>query len=76
MFVFDECGVRGICILFFVLELGIMVKGILFCYGMIMMRVSVYCMLKGYCLVRWMRWMEDIDLWFCFFEEGFRGYNF
>lgn len=76
MFVFDEFGVRGVWFLLLVLKLEIMVKGILFCYGIIMMWVEVYKVFGGYWLVRWMWWMEDIDLWLCFFEEGFRGYNF
>lgn len=46
-----------------------------FCHATIMARSHVYRKLQGYRVTKYTRRCEDVDLWFRFFKEGFKGYN-
>lgn len=46
-----------------------------FCHATIMTRTKVYKELEGYRVTKYTRRCEDIDLWFRFFKQGFKGYN-
>ena len=50
-------------------------KGTTFAHATIMARINVYKELKGYSEAADRRGVEDYDLWFRFFEKGFKGYN-
>lgn len=76
MIVFDEYGIKGIR--------GVdkkipnkftMLEGTAFCHATILAKRRVYEKLKGYRINKYTTRCEDMDLWFRFFEYGFRGYN-
>lgn len=46
-----------------------------FCHATIMAREYVYRKLEGYRVNKYTMRCEDVDLWFRFFEKGYRGYN-
>lgn len=46
-----------------------------FCHATIMTRDYVYKQLQGYRVNKYTRRCEDVDLWFRFFEKGYKGYN-
>ena len=46
-----------------------------FCHATIMTRAKVYKDLSGYRVNKYTTRCEDVDLWFRFFDKGFRGYN-
>ena len=50
-------------------------KGNPFFHPTIMMRKSVYDALSGYNVSLRTKRMEDVDLWYRFFEKGYHGYN-
>lgn len=52
-----------------------LMKGTTFAHATIMARRNVYKELKGYSEAADRRGVEDYDLWFRFFEKGYRGYN-
>ena len=52
-----------------------MVKGTAFCHATILARKKVYEELGGYRVTKYTNRCEDVDLWFRFFEKGFKGYN-
>lgn len=52
-----------------------LMKGTTFCHATILTKESVYRELNGYSEKSDRRGVEDYDLWFRFFERGFKGYN-
>lgn len=46
-----------------------------FCHATIMTKTDVYRSLEGYKVSKYTRRCEDLDLWYRFFEKGYRGYN-
>lgn len=52
-----------------------LLKGTAFCHATIMTKKEVYTKLGGYSSKSYARRVEDLDLWFRFFKEGYRGYN-
>lgn len=46
-----------------------------FCHATIMARSYVYKELNGYKVNKYTMRCEDVDLWFRFFEKGYKGYN-
>lgn len=50
-------------------------KSVPFCHATIMIKKQVLDMLGGYRVNKYTTRCEDADLWFRFFEEGFKGYN-
>lgn len=52
-----------------------LLTGVPFCHATIMMRKKTYEELKGYSSLPYTVRVEDLDLWFRFFEKGNRGYN-
>lgn len=52
-----------------------LMRGSTFAHATIMARKRVYDLLEGYSENNNKRGVEDYDLWFRFFEKGFRGYN-
>ncbi len=46
-----------------------------FCHATIMARRAVYDQLHGYSEESYISRCEDVELWFRFYEAGFRGYN-
>lgn len=73
--VFDENGIRGIRINPEYPDKSILFKDTPFAHPTIMMKRSVYNALGGYSISRETMRAEDLELWFRFFEHGFRGYN-
>ncbi|WP_195467466.1 glycosyltransferase [Clostridium sp. D43t1_170807_H7] len=53
----------------------IMINGTAFCHATILTKKSVYDKLNGYNVKGYTKRCEDIDLWFRFFENEFKGYN-
>lgn len=53
----------------------IFLKSTAFCHATIMSRKEVYEVLNGYRVHSSTLRTEDLDLWFRFFEKGFKGYN-
>lgn len=47
-----------------------------FCHATIMMRASAYKDIGGYTVAKRTVRGQDIDLWFKFFEKGYKGHNF
>ena len=52
-----------------------LMMGVTFSHATIMAKASVYRELNGYSESLNRRGVEDYDLWFRFFEKGFKGYN-
>ncbi|MGL4652171.1 glycosyltransferase family 2 protein [Cetobacterium sp.] len=52
-----------------------LIKNIPFFHATILIKRSVLKELKGYSLKKNRRRVEDIDLWFKFFTNGYKGYN-
>lgn len=76
MISFDEnqsYGKRGVsdgCVSYKVLK-----SGAAFCHATIMCKKEVYETLNGYRVNKYTLRCEDIDLWFRFFNNKFKGYN-
>lgn len=75
MDVFDENGVYGKRILKEIPVANDLMRGTTFAHATIMARRDVYLKLDGYSEERSRRGVEDYDLWFRFFAEGYSGYN-
>ncbi|WP_257163202.1 glycosyltransferase family 2 protein [Cetobacterium somerae] len=52
-----------------------LVKCVPFYHATILIKKKCFDNLNGYSLKKTRRRLEDIDLWFRFFEKGYRGYN-
>ncbi|MGL5057185.1 MAG: glycosyltransferase family 2 protein [Fusobacteriaceae bacterium] len=52
-----------------------LVKNVPFHHATILMKKKVFDELKGYSLKKTRKRLEDIDLWFRFFEKEYKGYN-
>ena len=52
-----------------------MKRGVTFFHPTIMMRKEAYDQLNGYYVSKRTRKGQDLDLWFRFYAEGFKGYN-
>ena len=50
-------------------------KGAPFFHATIVIRTWVIKALNGYCITKHTIRTEDVDLWYRFFEAGFKGYN-
>lgn len=72
---FDENGEKGIRRFEMIPDERYFIKNTPFAHPTIMARAKVYKVLKGYSTDRNITRCEDIDLWFRFFKEGFKGYN-
>lgn len=75
MKMFDEGGVYGERFLKKKPDGRDLMKGTTFAHATIMAKVKVYERLSGYSESMDRRGVEDYDLWFRFFQEGFKGYN-
>lgn len=75
MKIFDENGVYGERFSKKEPEGKDLMKGTTFAHATIMAKSSVYKELKGYSESLDRKGVEDYDLWFRFFEKGFKGYN-
>ncbi|HCR4946745.1 TPA: glycosyltransferase, partial [Enterococcus faecium] len=73
--VFDENGDSGIRKSKEIPTINDMYKGSPFAHPTIMMKRSVYTILGGYRVNKDTTRSEDLEMWFRFFNEGFRGYN-
>lgn len=75
MNVFDENGFYGKRILKEIPIANDLMRGTTFAHATIMARKNVYSKLNGYSEKENRRGVEDYDLWFRFFAEGYKGYN-
>lgn len=75
MRIFDEEGTYGERVMKKLPESVDLMRGVTFCHATIMMRRNVYEILGGYSEALNRRGVEDYDLWFRFFSNGFKGYN-
>lgn len=76
MISFDENGEKGVRgILQKVPDKRKLALGPPFCHATIMVKAEVYKALNGYRVTKYTRRCEDIDLWFRFFEKGYKGIN-
>lgn len=75
MKVFDENGAYGNRILKEIPNPKDLMRGSTFAHATIMARAYVYKNLNGYSEEENRRGVEDYDLWFRFFSNGYRGYN-
>ena len=75
MKVFDENGVYGNRILKEIPNSKDLMRGSTFAHATIMTKAYVYKELNGYSEEENRRGVEDYDLWFRFFSNGYRGYN-
>ena len=74
MSVFDENGEYGVRRLKSEPEGKDMMKGSVFAHATIVMKSDVMKNLNGYSEELKKKQVEDYDLWFRFFEKGYRGY--
>ena len=76
MISFNENGVKGVRgVNIDIPDKFTMIKGTAFCHATILAKKDVYEQLHGYRVTRYTERCEDVDLWFRFFEKGFKGYN-
>lgn len=76
MISFDERGIKGIRgVKVPIPDKFIMIRGTAFCHATILAKRKVYTELGGYRVTKYTTRCEDMDLWFRFFERGFKGYN-
>lgn len=76
MISFDENGDKGIRgVLPSLPDKRKLALGPPFCHATIMVKADVYKELNGYRVTKYTRRCEDIDLWFRFFEKGYKGIN-
>lgn len=73
--VFDETGIRGYYISNEYPQEENRFHGVPFAHPTIMMRTEIYKALGGYRVAPETLRAEDVDLWFRFWEKGFKGYN-
>lgn len=73
--VFDEQGARGIRRTAEFPSEGVLLKGTPFAHPTIVMKKKVYDALRGYTSNRETVRAEDLELWFRFYENHYRGYN-
>lgn len=76
MISFNESGINGYSSVPFneptITDLS---KSTPFCHATIMARTEVYKNLNGYRVNKYTKRCEDVDLWFRFFANGYKGYN-
>lgn len=72
---FDENGEKGIRKCVAIPDKYHLIKNSPFAHPTIMMRKGAYAKLQGYRVSKEITRCEDIDLWFRFYAEGFKGYN-
>lgn len=76
MISFDENGDKGVRgILKEIPDKRKLAVGPPFCHATIMVKADVYKKLGGYRVTKYTRRCEDIDLWFRFFQKGYKGIN-
>ena len=76
MISFDENGEKGIRgILKEIPDKRKLALGPPFCHATIMVKAEVYKNLRGYRVTKYTKRCEDIDLWFRFFQKGYKGIN-
>lgn len=75
MISFDETGEKGIRACSGEPKREDLAHGNPFCHATIMARRKVFEQLQGYSEKSYISRCEDVELWFRFFEAGFRGYN-
>lgn len=76
MISFNENGVNGIRgILPMIPNISKLAVHPPFCHATIMVKSEVYFKLNGYRVTKYTRRCEDIDLWFRFFKNGYKGVN-
>lgn len=73
--IFDEDGEKGVRGSSGEANPNSMIYGVPFAHPTIMMRKDVYETLGGYSVGGKVTRCEDMELWFRFFKEGYRGYN-
>ena len=74
MNVFDENGIYGVRTLKAEPEEKDLMKGSVFAHATVVMKSEVMKNLNGYSEESWKRQVEDYDLWFRFFEKGYKGF--
>ena len=72
--IFDDEGEYGTCAELEYPTKDTLIKHVPFAHPTIMMRASVYRALGGYTVSKETMRAEDLDLWFRFFAEGYKGY--
>lgn len=73
--IFDGNGNQGIRKRHEIPDVNVLLRDVPFSHPTIMMKKDVYDVLGGYTVSKETVRAEDLDLWFRFFEHGFRGYN-
>lgn len=73
--IFDENGDLGVRKSIEYPDKSVLLKNPPFAHPTIMMKKSVYDALGGYTVSEETMRAEDLDLWFRFYEHGFKGYN-
>lgn len=73
--IFDQFGERGYRINSGEPKVKTLITDTPFAHPTIMVRKRVYDILNGYTVSEETRRAEDLDLWFRFYANGFRGYN-
>lgn len=73
--VFDETGIRGIRLTKEYPQKNEIFKSVPFAHPTVMMKRSVYDALGGYRVADETLRAEDVDLWFRFWQNDFKGYN-
>lgn len=72
---FDEEGVYGVRRLKEIPSGEDLMRGTTFCHATIMMKTDVLKALNGYSESKYAKGVEDYDLWFRFFYQGYKGVN-
>lgn len=75
MISFDQDGERGVRGVDEIPDKMCLITHVPFAHATIMMRKEVYDQLDGYRVSKEVTRCEDVDLWFRFFNEGYKGYN-
>lgn len=75
MISFDENGEYGSRNLKSIPEGKDLMKGSTFAHATIMIKSSVMRLLQGYSIEQYTTQVEDYNLWYRFFQRGYKGYN-
>lgn len=73
--IYDETGEKNVRIATEIPSIDNLIVGVPFMHPTIMMRKDIYDELGGYKVSKVTRRGQDLDLWFRFFEKGYKGYN-
>ena len=73
--IFDDSGEIGVRKEKKEPDMNVLLKGSPFAHPTIMMKKKVYDELKGYTVNKLTMRAEDLELWFRFFQKGYKGFN-